>query len=442
MPLSQPQHNQLCQKRKLSALFSFGALLVAIVVCSVARYSAPVNDWLSGPPHYARSIANMLAEDMGGKFRGMAPVIVTEQQDSYCEPLKPLRPVKAADLYVITYSERAQSLCVTQWQRAGTNSEPKTTTISEATGHNYGRHIEGDVRVVIRQHFPIRFPSDFLSSLHWRSNSWPVARLGTFQVFQFHDLSIQRELESFPISIANLRNKVAERHNFVNQLLSFSLGLLIGMLVTVVLWIGLLYRRTRRDCAAYGFHVSLTKYLYTAVSDLTKQAYECHSAQQCQRQGELRAEKILRHSLDGTRASLEALLVTMADDRERSRIQSCLIRNDLLEMKRLLGRLEKRRAEKTPEERLGLLLESLKEYCVSSDFDSYRTSAFGLFRRRGFRNARDFVVGAHSELRRRARQAERNKMAQQNSAAPSTQRNGSKSEPLQPTVHHSGNRHS
>lgn len=52
-----------------------------------------------------------------------------------------------------------------------------------------------------------------------------------------------------------------------------------------------------------------------------------------------------------------------------------------------------------PEERISMLLESLKEFCGDDEFDGYRLEAFEILRALGFREARTFVVRIHNEMR-------------------------------------------
>jgi len=62
--------------------------------------------------------------------------------------------------------------------------------------------------------------------------------------------------------------------------------------------------------------------------------------------------------------------------------------------------------EATPEERLGLLLESLKPLCESpEEFSACCAEAESILLRDGFRSARDFVVRVHGEFREREKLA-------------------------------------
>jgi len=170
MALSNAFHDDTCQKQKLRALFFAVAAVIGILLCSFARFVPAVDDWLSGRPEYFRSIADMMAEDFAKKFAGLYPVIVTEKEEEDCRPAQPVGSAETADIDLISYSERSQSLCVTQGQIVNLNPELKRAIIiSPATGRNYGRRLQGPVPVAAIQHYAVHFPGGSLSSLHWRA---------------------------------------------------------------------------------------------------------------------------------------------------------------------------------------------------------------------------------------------------------------------------------
>jgi hypothetical protein len=83
----------------------------------------------------------------------------------------------------------------------------------------------------------------------------------------------------------------------------------------------------------------------------------------------------------------------------RAEIELCLERNQIAEMRELFQRLQRHLGEKTHDEKLAMLLESLKPYCSLQEFANCRTEAFLCLRNSGFRQARDFVVRKHDELK-------------------------------------------
>jgi hypothetical protein len=107
------------------------------------------------------------------------------------------------------------------------------------------------------------------------------------------------------------------------------------------------------------------------------------------------------------RQRLELLLNTTGDDSTREDIRQCLERDDSQHIEALLSRLVAQSVQKTPEERLDLLMESFKEYCTDDEFISCQADARSVFTKAGFREARDVVVAMHDQFRTRARELEK-----------------------------------
>jgi hypothetical protein len=105
------------------------------------------------------------------------------------------------------------------------------------------------------------------------------------------------------------------------------------------------------------------------------------------------------------RDRLQFLLESVSDEKLRVEIKSCLDRNQLEEMTVLFERQRITAGQKTPEERLALLLESLRPYCSSEEFGDHRDKAFAVLQLSGFRQAREFAVGIHDELREKLKKA-------------------------------------
>ena len=419
MPLSKAFHEDTCQKQKLCALAFAGTVLISIALCSLARFVPVVDDHLSGAPEYVRSITNMMAEDLTKKFAGRYPVIVIESDEQDCQPVQPVGSVETADIDLISYSELFQSLCVTQGRTVNLNAElTRTIIVSQATGLNYGRRLEAPVRVVPIQRYPAHFPSTFLSSFHWRARPAPEDLHG-MQLSQLPDSLIQQELRGFSIDIVSLRKKVAERHNATNRLLSLCLGSMILAFLAVVYRLRFLHHKLRRHCRLYGFDLTFSTYLNKNASEIANCARASYYTKHGELLAQVRAEKISHRAEHKAREGLLALFQTTRDGQQRARIQSCLGRCNLAEMQNLLHDLESHLQDRTPEERLDSLLESLKEYCVEGEeVEVYRKEAFEIFRNHGFRNAREFLVHAHEELRFRARESERRKIAEKSHAQP------------------------
>ena len=70
-------------------------------------------------------------------------------------------------------------------------------------------------------------------------------------------------------------------------------------------------------------------------------------------------------------------------------------------MRTLLRELQGRTDERSPDERLLALLETLREYCTPEEFDGCCARAFEILKRDGFREARGYAVAAHDQFRAR-----------------------------------------
>lgn len=73
-------------------------------------------------------------------------------------------------------------------------------------------------------------------------------------------------------------------------------------------------------------------------------------------------------------------------------------------MQALLDELQPPSSQKTPEERLQLLLESLKDYASEDELREAQTEAFSALEEHGFRQARETVVRFQEQFRARYKQ--------------------------------------
>ncbi|MCI0352621.1 MAG: hypothetical protein L0Z53_24640, partial [Acidobacteriales bacterium] len=109
---------------------------------------------------------------------------------------------------------------------------------------------------------------------------------------------------------------------------------------------------------------------------------------------------------------LPLLSARLLDEEHVRRIEACRHTEDPGKLKDLLSELREQLAEKTPDEKLNLLLESLKAYCSNEEYLECRDQSFVTLREEGFRAARQQVVEMHKQFRLRAQELDR---AQQDS---------------------------
>jgi len=77
----------------------------------------------------------------------------------------------------------------------------------------------------------------------------------------------------------------------------------------------------------------------------------------------------------------------------------------LIDSAALFQRYQTQAGQKTQDERLSLLLESLKPLCTLEEFEGYREEAFTQLQGSGFRQAREFAVKTHEQLRERLKKS-------------------------------------
>ena len=121
-----------------------------------------------------------------------------------------------------------------------------------------------------------------------------------------------------------------------------------------------------------------------------------------------RKQEALRSFRNHMEEGLRSALVNVHDKNLRQKIQECLGVQppDLDRMKQLWGELQEALGHKTPEERLALLLESLKPYCTEEEFNDCRAEALAVLAQSGFKSARKLAVAMHDQFRLRAREME------------------------------------
>jgi hypothetical protein len=132
------------------------------------------------------------------------------------------------------------------------------------------------------------------------------------------------------------------------------------------------------------------------VGERARTMYRC--AQEASAE-ELRRATALQQARETLKERLQSFLEVADSEPQRLRIRDCLERTDLEDMRNVLRDVESYFRHAGPEQRILMLLESLKEFCGDEEFDGYRIEAFEILRALGFREARAFVVRMHHELR-------------------------------------------
>lgn len=121
---------------------------------------------------------------------------------------------------------------------------------------------------------------------------------------------------------------------------------------------------------------------------------------------EARAAILFKRSKEAIRGRLESSLNAISDEQQKRTVLECLNRDDLEEMKSLTQQLQGQAGQKTSEEKLTALRDTLKQYCTGEELDRLCADAFQIRATTGFREARSFVVEAHDQLRARSKELE------------------------------------
>jgi hypothetical protein len=205
-----------------------------------------------------------------------------------------------------------------------------------------------------------------------------------------------------------IRAAVADYHNTANFRLSLLLLACLAALLYTTSALLATYRKSSRYCRLYQLDPSLRAFLRGNVAAnviaAQRQALE-------KRQGEeekLRQEERLRLLRLEWVSNLRSALPDLKDEQLRAKVEECLQAQpaDVDQMEALWLEIQGQAGQKTPAERLSLLLESIKPFCEEPEFERCRTEAFAILGKAGFRAARQFSVTMHDELKMRARELE------------------------------------
>ena len=384
---------------------------VFLLVCLNLRFIPSINDRLSGKPQYMRWIADMLARSLAAKIGDDFPVIVLRDEKNNCQTISNAGAFDSDNLYyVLLYSETTRSVCFLTCAKPGPDSsQGSLLTLTQEAGRNYGRKFRSPSSVVPVSQVNVSFPDSYLSLLHWRAKIDPstFGRVGDAKVQRSLAPSLPVSFVNVSIDFAELRTTVARRHSAINAVLTtlILVFLLLTSLASARTWV--LYRRFRTHLLFYGAQVAFWPFLREDLTAITQHARETHHQEQERILRENRAAILFKRSKEAIRGQLESMRNALPDEQQRHRIQDSLEEDDIEKMNALVQELLGQVGQKTPEEKLTSLLDTLQDYCNSEEFDHCCAEAFRILAAEGFREARSFVVEVHDQFRARARELER-----------------------------------
>ncbi len=406
------------QRKKGVTIFVVSLDLVLITLLLLVRLTPTLTEWMSGPAHSVRALtrkfARLTAQTEGPQF----PVILIEDEDNDCPPIRTAKvtPQPNGVYYLLSYSEKFSLSCWTAYVTPFNGVTPPGTdwvTISADQGTNYGRQLHGAIRAVPFDRSVKLYNPQYLGLLHWRTDPNVAIPDGFIAAKNFppgnrpFDLQ-EPEFFNTKVGLAEIRSEVARNQNRLDLLLLDGIGLSLLVLVIVGGRAWLLSRAFSSRCRELGFPVKMTLFFAENSDALLERAKHAHQRQREESLEETRRENVLRRSREEIVQKLQVLLPTLPDQSQQQ-IRECLSpgRNaSLEEVEALWQELQPQSQQSTPEARLNLLLDSSKEYCNEKEFARAHAEAFTILVHSGFREAREFAVKLHNDLRARAKAME------------------------------------
>jgi hypothetical protein len=396
-------------KRKRLTLGLFFALVAGFLLCLPLRFVPKINDALSGRPEFMRHVASHVAAALAAQQQYQVPVVLAGEEKQDCRLVPNATGFEEQIYIVITYSESRHSFCMLQYAPAAGLQEAQVITLTEESGRNYGAPFLSPVKVVPVGHVFKALPDFVMSMLDWRSKLKQSGGTIPFDSKTDASSSAASTTVGLDFNLFDIRAAVAKKHERINLILNFFLA---GLLLLIFAAAGAnwtIYQRYRSALLAYSCESSIREFVRLDLDSFIADAQQSFRNKQSELQAQARAESIAHRELEELRERLQVLSAMVGDESQRQRIEDCLDRNSAEAMEALCDELGSHSNIRTPEDRLALLLESLKEYCDPQRFQEHRTEAQRILESNGFRAAREFVVQAHTDLKRTYRDLEERK---------------------------------
>jgi hypothetical protein len=407
-------------KKRKKIFLSICVTGVSLLIVTLCLRTIPrVSDAISGKPQYMRWIADKVAESIAGRYGNEAAVIILADERSDCRQISNVNvPNPDNFYYVVSYSEAAHALCfITYADLPKGWGQANSVVLHPSTGHNFGRKLNGPVRAVAIAQLQMVYPLEYLSLLHWRatidSASFRRAANGKFERW-FSSSTEPGESMDVEIDFPSLRADVGQRHRLVNQAL---MAVIVASILLIAFagyktWTS--YQQFDAFLTRYHASISLRAYVWQDLSEIADHARESYQQQQKRALEQARAAIVSKRSKEAIRGRLESILAALLGEQARLRVQECLARDDLGEMKALMQEMQGQVGQRSPEEKLTDLLDSLKPYCSDEELDGFCAQAFHILATApaSFKDARSFVVSTHDQLRARLKEAEVQKITE------------------------------
>jgi len=405
------------QKQKKVSLSICLTGLSLLVLCVCLRSMPLLNDAISGKPEYMRGIAARVARSIATRFGNDSAIIVTRDEKTDCRQITDVNVPHPEDFYyVVSYSETAHSLCFITYASLPKGwDQANSFVLYPGSGKNYGQKLNVPVRAVAVSQLQMVYPMAYLSLLHWRaeidSSSFRNAASAKFERW-FNSSAEPADSLDVEIDFPSLRAEVGGKHRLVNQTL-MALMFVSALLISFGAYRGWSsYKQFSDFLSRYHHAVSFAAYMRQDLSAIANRAREGFQDEQKRARDQARAAIIAERSKEAIRGRLESILTTLPTEDARVRARECLACDNLDDMKALIQEMDGQAGQRSPEEKLTALLDSLKQYCSDEELDGFCARTFQILAASGFRDARAFVVTTHDQLRARLKEAEEQKIAE------------------------------
>ncbi len=406
------------QRRKRRSIVVLVTSIVLLAAGCALRFIPRLNDRLSGRPQYLRALTLLTTREVARVSQYGSPVVLLGE-DERCDPLQPTGITEdqmEGMLYLFTYSERNRFSCMTAAAIPVDSSKfSGLRTIRPEDGWTEGPRLLRPANVLPVLRTMRVYPAEYLRLLHWRARPWlpisekQVQALASRRYESASDASISLDTRAdITLDFEQVRALVRERHDQLNFQLSLMLVFLGAMPFCVAGMLLLQYKNAFRHLQQYEQRLTFGVFVFHDLNDMTSAAQSKHIARQMEIKTQQRTKDALHSFHQELELGLRSALERLHDADLRKRVQDCLSvpLPDLEKMKQLGEEVKECLGHKMPEERLALLLESLKDLCSPEEFGTYQEQASMMLHKSGFRTAREFAVQTHTELKLRAKQAE------------------------------------
>ena len=407
---------EVLERNKRRAFFVLCLTAVGLLVLSALRFVPRLNDALSGKAEYVRILTGTFGRQLATQTQMQFPVIVEQDERGTCQavnaPSIPEEEIRGT-IYLLTYSEQQNLTCITTYVVPMDASRFSTLrSFGAAEGQNYGTALLGTVKAVAEDRIVHVYALEYLRRLHWRyTPHFPLSpsEAASLRSQSYYSGATQPGGSvSIDFDYGELRTEIAKRHQIVNSALSVLLIGCVALSILLLRKLALAFRALSEYYRVYQLQLTARAFLKGNVATELSVARRQYFERQQQAHTRLRDEEKLRALRTGWQDGLRSALPNLTDEDLRRRVQECLEHEpqDLEQMRSLWVEIQERIGQKSPAEKLSLLLESARPYCPEEEFLAGRAEAFAVLNKSGFRAARTFAIAMHDQLKIRAREME------------------------------------